>query len=102
MKLDLKDRLVLSQVLPQQASMQDIGNVIECARLLALTDKETDEFGFKASETASSWNPDADTVRDIELKHEHVAVLKKTIKELDEKKEVAVHQYETFLKILKL
>ena len=80
MKLTVKDRIILQQILPQQASLKEIGNIIECSGLLDLTDKEKTEFGYKEENGSITWNPDMDTAREIKLKHDHVTVLKDAIK----------------------
>lgn len=102
MKLTVKDRIILQQILPQQASLKEIGNIIECSGLLDLTDKEKTEFGYKEENGSITWNPDMNTVREIKLKHDHVTVLKDAIQKLDENGQVTIQQYETFLKVNKV
>lgn len=102
MRLTVKDRIILQQILPQQASLKEIGNIIECSGLLDLTDKEKTEFGYKEENGSITWNPDMDTVREIKLKHDHVTVLKDAIQKLDDNGQVTVQQYETFLKVNKV
>lgn len=101
MKLTVKDRIILQQILPQQASLKEIGNIIECSSLLDLTDKEKAEFGYKEENGSITWNPDLDTAREIKLKHDHVTVLKNAVQKLDDNGQVTVQQYETFVKINK-
>lgn len=102
MKLTVKDRVILQQILPQQAGLKDIGNIIECSGLLDLTDKEKAEFGYKEENGSITWNPDLDTAREIKLKHDHVTILKGAVQKLDDQGQVTVQQYETFLKISKV
>lgn len=101
MKLTVKDRIILQQILPGQASLKEIGNIIECSSLLDLTDKEKAEFGYKEENGSITWNPDLDTAREIKLKHDHVTVLKNAVQKLDDNGQVTVQQYETFVKINK-
>lgn len=102
MKLDLRDRIILSNILPAQGSIQEIANTIECSKLLSISDKEKSEFSYHDDGQRATWNPEVDTARDIKLKHEHVSLLKEVIKKLDESGKVAIEQYNTFVKVQKL
>lgn len=101
MRLTVKDRIILQQILPGQAGLKEIGNIIECSGLLDLTDKEKDEFDYKEENGSITWNPDLDTEREIELRHDHITVLKNAVQKLDDNGQVTVQQYETFVKINK-
>ena len=102
MKLNLKDRIILMNILPAQGSIKDIANVIECNKLLSITDAEGKEYDYKNDGQRATWNPDVDTTKEIKLKHEHVSLLKKEIEKLDSEGKVIREQYETFVKIQKL
>lgn len=102
MKLTVKDRIILNQILPSQASLKEMGIIIECSHLLELTEKEKIEFDYKENEGTAVWNPDIDTTREVKLKHDHITVLKNSIKSLDESGQVTIQQYETFLKVDKV
>lgn len=102
MKLDLKDRIILMNVLPAQGTIKEIANVIECNKLLAITEAESKDYGYHNDGQQATWNPDIDTTKEIKLKHEHVSLLKKEIERLDSEEKVNRGQYETFVKIQKL
>ena len=100
MKLTTKDRIILQSILPQQASIQEIGTVIETNALLTLSDEEKKAVNFRNDGGRVEWDKDEES--EINLKHDHVTVLKKAIKKLDDAEQVQAVQYETFLKINKL
>ena len=102
MKLTTSDRIILLIVLPKQASMQEIGTSLEIIKLLDLSDEEKKAANFHDDGGRFGWDKDKDEEREIDLKHDHVSLLKKAIKELDDAKQVQAVQYETFLKINKL
>ncbi|MGP1436284.1 MAG: hypothetical protein ACTTKN_06610 [Phocaeicola sp.] len=102
MKLTIKDRLILLQILPQQASLKKMGSIIECFNLLSLSDEEKAACDYKEEGGKIKWNASSDSDKDIPLKHDHISVLKESIELLDSEQKVTIEQYATFVKIAEL
>lgn len=102
MKLTVKDRIILLNILPCQGSILQISNTIDCSKILALNEQEKEEFGYTDDGQRATWNPEIDTTKEVELKHEHVSLLKESIQKIDEAGTVTIDQYQTFVKIKQL
>ena len=102
MKLTIRDRLILLQILPQQAGFKKIGCIIECINLLSLSDEEKTACDYKEADGKIKWNASVLNDKDILLKHDHISVLKEAIAALDAEQKVTIEQYATFVKIVEL
>lgn len=89
-------------ILPAQGSIKEIATIIECSKLLDITEDEAAAFNYQIDGQRATWDSDVDTSKEIKLKHEHITVIRKEIERLDSEGEVRCEQYETFVKMMQL
>ena len=83
MKLDVKDRLVLQNLLPQEGNFVTLRVIQEARKSLSFTDEELTTICFKQKDTQLSWK--TNLTKDITLKPSIREILKLKLKELDDK-----------------
>lgn len=99
MKLSIKERLNFGAILPQKGNIveqklaRDIGEKIE------ISQKEMKEIGLKAVGDTVQWNEKKAKDKNVEFTEMELDLLKKQVKELDEKKEITANILSLCLKI---
>ena len=99
-KLNVMDRLMLNQVLPEKGSFASLRSIKEARKNVLLNDKEVEEFEFKFENDAFKWNEKGNEKRPIEIGEIAAEEVKKILKSMDEKKELSLNHegiYEIFV-----
>lgn len=99
MKLNVKDRLIILNLLPNQGSILELTESINIANLVKLTDKEKEEINYKVVNNSVYWDISKDIELDIDFNSEQINLLKSKVKELDSKKAITIDMLNTCLKI---
>lgn len=99
MKLTEKDRIILLQALPQQASLADMGTIIEAHKLLSLSEDDKHRIGYSEAGGTISWVGEHLSETDVPLTHAMITVLKSAVSKADSEGSVTGVQYDTFMKI---
>lgn len=86
MNISLKDRITLMVLLPQKGSFTDLILRKDILNKIELTQEEILEFGVTSTETGITWKPN-DKQFDINFTDLEKDLIKKSLKELDDKKE---------------
>jgi hypothetical protein len=89
MKLDIRERILALNALPQQGNMLDLIIVENTRKSLTLTETEISDWGVASDDGGMvTWSPDADTEKDFELSIKQSALLVKQLEKLDKAEEL--------------
>lgn len=99
MKMTIKDRLSLIQILPTQGSISEMVDVYDLARELKLNDEEKNLCNYSDDNGNIKWTPEKDPMKDIKLTSDQHKLLMNTINELDKQKRISLSLIETILKL---
>ena len=101
MKLLIKDRINLMQILPGEGSIKTIATAIAAHTLLDLTPKEIEKHEYHIDDKGLlHWKDDKET--EIDLKLDQLSLIKEEIERLDKEEKITRFQYSTFIKIKEL
>jgi len=87
MKLNLLERILVLNILPAKGSFTDLIIKEDVAKKVAVTQDEIKELEIKSDDKGLHWKQ-TDKVWDIDFKDLEKDLIKKQLKELDEKKEL--------------
>ena len=100
MKLNIKNRLILLQILPSKGNLSDMVEVMELAKKLKLSDEEKELISYKIDDSNNFyWDPDKDFEKDFELNSDKIKILKDTINKLDEENNIPLFLVDLALQI---
>lgn len=102
MKLNIKDRLVIIQILPQTGSISEMVDVMEIVKKVRLSAEEKVEINYVETSNSASWNAAVDQGKDIEFSLDELNILRSAVKKLDEEKQINISNLDLCLKINKL
>lgn len=103
MKLNIKNRLILLQILPNKGNLSDMVEVMELAKKLKLSDEEKELINYKIDDSNNFyWDPDKDFEKDFELNSDKIKILKDTINKLDEENNISLFLVDLALQIKNL
>lgn len=99
MKLNIKDRLVILNLLPNQGSILELTEAINIANQIKLSDEEKEAIDYKVNGNNVYWDINKNIEIDIDLNQDQITLLKNKVKELDSKKVITIDILNTCLKI---
>lgn len=99
MKLNIQERLVLVNLVPEKGNFETMSIVEDLRKLLYPTETEVKKFEIKQSENSIQWNIEGAKQIEINITDGQLNVLEEVFKTLDEKKELTFDQYSLFKKI---
>lgn len=99
MKLNVKERLAILQMLPECGSITEMVDMMEIVKKVRVTSEEKDEINYREAGNVITWDMSKDLGTDIEFKHDEVNILKSAVKKLDEEKRVNMSNLDICLKI---
>lgn len=99
MKLNVKERVAILQMLPETGSLVEMVDIMEIVKKVRLEEEEKNNIEFKETKNSLSWNTFKDLGKDIEFKHEEISILKAAVRRLDEEKRINVSNLDICLKI---
>ena len=95
MELNIKQRLMLLQVLPiENARIIDLRICRDLQLKLGFTEEEQQQFGFVQNENRLTWNEGADVPVDIDIGPRAHVLIVDALKKLDEEKKLTVDHVE--------
>lgn len=99
MKLNIQDRLILAQVLPEKGNFETMDTVDKLRKVLFLSEDEVEKYGFKQNGDKVSWNKEGFDEVEVEISDKGKALLLKELERLDNKEELNFLQFEVYKKI---
>lgn len=103
MKLNIKNRLILLQILPSKGNLSDMVEVMDLAKQLKLSDEEKVLINYQIDDSNNFyWDPDKDFEKDFELNSDKIKILKDTVNKLDEENNIPLFLVDLALQIKNL
>jgi len=97
--LTVKERLLVPQLYPKEASLTDQTIVRDISRKTEITQEEMKKIGFKTMPQGFTWDQKKEKVKQVEFTDTELNLLKNRITELDKEKKVTQQLLEVCLKI---
>lgn len=103
MILNIKDRIILLQLLPTQGSLSEMVDIMDLAKKIKLDDNTKKLISYVEDKNGNiSWDIDKDPNIEVELTNDITNILKKVISNLDKEKKITAQMLDLALKISKL
>ena len=103
MILNIKDRIILLQLLPTQGSLSEMVDIMDLAKKIKLDDSTKKLISYVEDKNGNiSWDIDKDPNIEVELTNDITNILKKVISNLDKDKKITAQMLDLALKISKL
>lgn len=99
MKMTIKDRIVVVDLLPEQGGMIDMILAKSVSDKVALTAREITDFSVVQEGNSVKWDQTKDTGVEICFEASEVEMLKKRVQELDEQKSITMRTFDLCMKI---
>lgn len=90
MKLNVKERLLLLGILPQEGHISQMVDVYELAKELKLNDQEKGQISYIENGSYVKWDNDKDPNKDIEFSSDQIKIVKEAIDNLDKQGKVSI------------
>lgn len=100
MKLTVLERILLSQILPQEGSFTNLKLLRVIREEISFSEKENKALNFKQTENQTTWNPEYKDEKEIKTGEVVNALVKKALLRLDEEEKLTeshVSLYEKFM-----
>lgn len=88
MKLDVKNRLLLIGMLPQQGNLSEMVDIYDLVRDLKLSDEEKGAISYLENGNYVKWDFEKDPNKDINISSSQMKIIKKTIEKLDKENKI--------------
>lgn len=99
MKLNIKERLSLLQILPTQGSVSEMVDVYDLARELKLSDEEKGQVNYIESDTSIKWDYNLDPNKEINISQDQLKLVLSQVDILDKQKKIPLTMIELILKL---
>lgn len=90
MKLNVKERLLIIGILPQEGSLSEMVDVYDLVRELKLSSEEKAEISYVESGNYIKWDNEKDKDKDINISEDQLSIIKKEIDSLDKKGKISL------------
>lgn len=100
--LNVRDRLVIISILPQNGSLEEMVEILEIVKKIKFSEEEKQDIKYIQNENKIEWDLDKDLGRDFEFSIDQIKILKDCVKELDKNKKIDLNLLDTCIKINKL
>ena len=99
MILNIKERIMLLGLLPQEGSLIEMVDVYDLVRELKLSDTEKKESEYRQEDKNLIWDPDKDPNKDISMSQDQFDIIHKSIDKLSEAGKISIEYIPLILKI---
>lgn len=99
MKLSIKDRMSIVQMLPQSSSLTEMVDILDIVKKVKIYKEEMDRIQYEEMDGRITWNPSLEVELDVELTFEQIKILKESVSRLDREKKVNPSNLDICLKI---
>ena len=90
MKFDVKERLLLLNLLPKEGDVTSLRIVLDLRRSLSFSEKELKLVKFKSTGQQITWDPSKNTIKEIPIGEVASKMIQESFKQLDEKKKLSL------------
>lgn len=99
MKLTIKDRFIVSQLLPQQGSILTQLVCKDIIQKIELTKEEVEKWEVNTADNKTTWNPEKAEVIDVKFTGGEISELKRAVDRLDAENKVTTEMVDLLVKI---
>lgn len=99
LSLDVKDRFIIVDILPQQSNFVDQLLARDIRTKVELSQAEATEVGLKTEGTQLQWRDDATLVKEVEFTEAEMNLLSRMTKLASDEQRVNKFMLDTFLKL---
>jgi len=101
MELNVRDRLILLSILPQEGDFTTLKIVRQLREDLSFSEDDHKLLKFVQADNQIAWNPEGDHIKKVEFKPKSSEIVANALKELDKQKKLKeehIDLYEKFVK----
>lgn len=102
MKLYVKERLAILQMLPENGSLSEMVDVMEIVKKIRITQEERTKIEYKETSGSIIWNISKDEGLDVDFTFEEISVLKDAVSRMDREKKINMSILDVCLRIKNL
>jgi hypothetical protein len=102
MKLYVKERLAMLQMLPENGSLSEMVDVMEIVKKIRITQEERTKIEYKETSGSIVWNISKDEGLDVDFTFEEISVLKDAVSRMDREKKINMSILDVCLRIKNL
>lgn len=102
MKLYVKERLAMLQMLPENGSLSEMVDVMEIVKKIRITQEERTKIEYKETSGSIVWNISKDEGLDVNFTFEEISVLKDAVSRMDREKKINMSILDVCLRIKNL
>lgn len=88
MKFNVKERLLLIGMLPQQGSLSEMVDIYDLVRDLKLSEEEKGAISYIENNNYVKWDFDKDPNKDINISSSQMKIIKEAIEKLDKENKI--------------
>ena len=88
MILDIKNRLLLIGMLPQQGNLSEMVDIYDLVRDLKLSEEEKGAISYIENGAYVKWDYDKDPNKDVNITSSQMDIIKKAIEKLDKENKI--------------
>ena len=100
MKLDVRERLVLLSVLPQEGNFITLKVVRKLREGLSFSEEELKQYNFVQGEGTVTWDDKVEQSKEIEIGEKAMDIIKEALKKLNEDKKLKDEHFSIYEKFI--
>jgi len=99
MKLNVQERLTLVRIIPEKGNFVTMSTVEKLREVLSLSEEEVIKYELKQTNETVKWNEAGIKPSEVKISEVGMALIVKTLEEMDKKEELTTGQYQIFKRI---
>ena len=100
MELDVRERLILLSILPQEGNFITLKVVRKLRESLSFSEEEIKQYKFVQSEGRVTWDDKAEQSKEIEIGEKAMDIIKEALKKLNEDKKLKDEHFTIYQKFV--
>lgn len=100
MKLSVKERLLLLNILPKESNFLTLRIVRDLQNALSFSEEEVKQFEFKTEGNKAIWNQEKEIDKEIQIGEKATDLIIDSLKELDKLKKINMDIYNLYEKFV--
>ena len=98
MELDVRERLILISVVPQEGNFVTLKVIRSLQEALSFSEEEHKLYKFVESEGTVTWDDTTEQVKEVEIGEKATDIIVEALKKLDESKQLKLEHYSLYEK----
>uniref|UniRef100_A0A6M3LFR9 Uncharacterized protein n=1 Tax=viral metagenome TaxID=1070528 RepID=A0A6M3LFR9_9ZZZZ len=100
MELDVRERLILLSILPQEGNFITLKVMRQLREGLSFNEEELKQYSFVQNEDRVTWDDKVEQVKEIEIGEKATDIIKESLKKLNETKKLKDEHYTIYEKFM--